>query len=154
MGRHRERHQLAVGRGRGVAAAVLLVLCAALSLAALWAGGRRETSRELEEVVEGSLDALGEDEASEVALNLLDGARQTRRESELSLVEEGEKVLEGFRLRGDCIVAQAGYLDLSGKTWACVIQGAGWVELCVIREGDGGGSEVTSWRMDVDDVEL
>lgn len=98
------------------------------------------------------LDALGDEGVSEYALDLLEGAEMAQRRSERTLVDEGERVLEGYRLRGDCIVAQAGYLDLSGKVWGCVVQGAGWVELCVIREGDEGGSEVVSWHMDADDV--
>ena len=98
------------------------------------------------------LDSLGDEGVSEYALDLLEGAEVAQRRSERALVDEGERVLEGYRLRGDCIVAQAGYLDLSGKMWGCVVQGAGWVELCVIREGDEGGSEVVSWHMDADDV--
>ena len=98
------------------------------------------------------LDSLGDEGVSEYALDLLEGAEVAQRRSERALVDEGERVLEGYRLRGDCIVAQAGYLDLSGKVWGCVVQGAGWVELCVIREGDEGGSEVVSWHMDADDV--
>ena len=98
------------------------------------------------------LDSLGDEGVSEYALDLLEGAEVAQRRSERALVDEGERVLEGYRLRGDCIVARAGYLDLSGKVWGCVVQGAGWVELCVIREGDEGGSEVVSWHMDADDV--
>lgn len=98
------------------------------------------------------LDALGDEGVSEYAFDLLEGAEMAQRRSERTLVDEGERVLEGYRLRGDCIVAQAGYLDLSGKVWGCVVQGAGWVELCVIREGDEGGSEVVSWHMDAEDV--
>ena len=98
------------------------------------------------------VDAVGDEGSATVVLDLLGGAEGARRESDRPLADEGERVLEDYRLRGDCIVARAGYLDLSGKVWGCVVQGAGWVELCVIREGDEGGSEVFSWHMDAADV--
>ena len=130
--------------------AALLLLSAGVALASLRAGveapqgGGADDGRRL--------DAVVEEGSSSYALDLLDGAECSRRESDRPLPEEGERVLEGYRLRGDCIVARAGYLDLSGKVWGCVVQGAGWVDLCVIREGDEGGSEVVSWHMDADDV--
>lgn len=130
--------------------AALLLLSAGAALASLRAGV--EAPRVGDAADELRLDAVVEEGASSYALGLLDGAACSRRESDLPLSEEGERVLEGYRLRGDCIVAQAGYLDLSGKVWGCVVQGAGWVDLCVIREGDEGGSEVVSWHMDADDV--
>lgn len=152
MGRHRERHQLALARGGAPLVIALLLAAAALGLAALRAGSGQEEA----DPADGGLAAVPQDadQAVPVALELLEGTEGTRRESELPLVEEGEKVLEGYRLRGDCIVAQAGYLDLSGKVWGCVVQGAGWVELSVVREGDEGGSEVVTWRMDAADVGL
>lgn len=148
MERHRERHQLALGRRGLVVAAALLVA----GLLGVLSGTSGDAPRDEGVTVEPPLDALSDGEAAERVLGLLESGEGKRRESDRSLTEEGERVLEDYRLRGDCIVAQAGYLDLSGRVWGCVVQGAGWVELCVIREGDEGGSEVVSWRMDADDV--
>ena len=148
MERHRERHQLALRRRGSLVAAALLVA----GLLGVLSGTEGDASRDEGVAVTPLLDALGDEAVSEYALDLLGRAEGERRESDRSLAEEGERVLEDYRLRGDCIVAQAGYLDLSGKVWGCVVQGAGWVELCVIREGDEGGSEVVSWHMDADDV--
>lgn len=131
--------------------AVLLLLSAGVALASQWVGAEAPQGGGADDEIR--LDAVVEEGTSSYALDLLDGAACSRRESDHPLPEEGERVLEGYRLRGDCIVAQAGYLDLSGKVWGCVVQGAGWVDLCVIREGDEGGSEVVSWHMDADDVE-
>ena len=131
--------------------AALLLLSAGVALASQWVGAEAPQGGGADD--ELRLDAVVEEGTSSYALDLLDGAACSRRESDRPLPEEGERVLEGYRLRGDCIVAQAGYLDLSGKVWGCVVQGAGWVDLCVIREGGEGGSEVVSWRMDADDVE-
>lgn len=130
--------------------AALLLLSAGVALASLQVGVKAPQGGGADD--ELHLDAVVEEGASSYALELLDGAACSRRESDRPLPGEGERVLEGYRLRGDCIVAQAGYLDLSGKVWGCVVQGAGWVDLCVIREGDEGGSEVVSWHMDADDV--
>ena len=84
----------------------------------------------------------------------LSSAEETSVWCEKPLVETGREVLEDFRSRGDCVLAGAGYLDLTGRTWGCVAQGAGWVEICVVREeADGGGCSVASWRMDAGDVD-
>lgn len=97
---------------------------------------------------------LGDDDASSAAREVLSGADVTSYESELSLVEEGERLLAGYDRRDDCVVAQAGYLDLAGRTWGCVMQGEGWVEICVVREVAGrDGSEVVSWRLEAEDAE-
>jgi hypothetical protein len=43
-------------------------------------------------------------------------------------------VLRGYRDRGDCALAQAGVLDLTGRIWGCVVQGDQWVDVCVVSE--------------------
>lgn len=73
---------------------------------------------------------------------------QTGRLSELPAAEEAERVLDEYVARGDCVVARSGWLDLLGRTWGCVIQGEGWVDVCVVGEREGGGSEVGVMRMD------
>ena len=157
MGRNRERHQLPLAGARGPLVAAALLVAAGLSLAALRISSGPAPAVpggiDVGDAVERSLGATGDEGATSVALELLGGAEVARRESDASLVEEGERVLGDYRARGDCVVARAGYLDLAGRTWGCVVQGAGWVELCVVREVDEGGSEVVSWRMDADDVE-
>lgn len=69
-------------------------------------------------------------------------------ESERPLVEEAQTILAGYRQRGDCVLARAGYVDLLGRAWSCVIQGDGWVDVCVVRETDEGGSRVSVSRME------
>ncbi len=62
-------------------------------------------------------------------------------------------MLEAYRARGDCVLASAGYLDLTGGTWGCVTQGEGWVEICIVQEDAGGdGCSVVVLHMDVEDV--
>lgn len=111
---------------------------------------------------EGAAGALGADEAASGALagdegalatEALSAAQETSYESGLPLEGEGERLVEGYRARGDCVVAQAGYLDLAGSVWGCVMQGEGWVDICVVRDADQGkGSFVVIWHMDADEV--
>ncbi|GEM_PF-1777419 len=59
-------------------------------------------------------------------------------------------LLRAYRRRRDCLPAQCGYLDLYGEAWGCVIQGDGWVDVCVVRgEQEGQKSVLTVVRMDV-----
>lgn len=93
-------------------------------------------------------DAPGADGRG-LAAGALSAAEETSYESGLSLEGEGERLVEGYRARGDCVVAQAGYLDLAGSVWGCVMQGEGWVDICVVRDvGQGEGSFVVIWHMD------
>ena len=138
-----------------VVAVVLAAVAALLAGAPGVGGGAGEGSGPgVEREPDPVGDALGDDVAAPVR-EVLSGAEVRRRESELSLVEEGERVLEEYRSRGDCLLVEAGYLDLMGRTWACVTKGEGWVELCLVREsGDGGGSSVVTWHMDAGDVDV
>lgn len=73
-------------------------------------------------------------------------------DSELSLREEAERVLNEADERDDCVLAHAGYLDFSGRVWGCVMQGSSWVEICVAwARAEGSGSEVRVWRISADE---
>lgn len=108
----------------------------------------------LEDLLGGSssqdLESLLGEEASE----LLSYSRLTNYESERSVVEESADLLEEYEQEGESVVAQAGYLDFLGRTWGCVLQGDGWVEICVVTEADDGdGCSVFIWHMDAEDAE-
>lgn len=117
------------------------------------AGGEAPGSvlaQDVERVVQG----LGDAGAAGATRDALASAEVESRASGRGVEEEAACLLEERRRRGDCVLAHAGYLDFLGRTWGCVVQGAGWVELCVVRQGaDGTGSEVVVWRMDAGDVE-
>lgn len=150
MGRHRERDQLAVRRPRpGRAVAIAALTCALVATALLWAGAGGPS------MGEGAREGASDDAEKTLprSADVPTGARVTRHESGRSVVDEGASVLEGYQSRGDCVLAHAGYIDLAGRVWACVVQGAGWAEVCVVREGASGGCEVVSWRMDAGDVD-
>lgn len=77
--------------------------------------------------------------------------------SEQTLEEQAQRLLAGYRDEGRCVLTQAGYIDLAGRAWSCVVTGDGWVDLCVVRANEDGGSDVSvqrmeasSWEGDVD----
>jgi len=73
--------------------------------------------------------------------------------SALDVCDEGTELLEGYADGGDCVLAQSGYLDLLGRSWGCVIQGEGWVDICIVQEGPSGeGSTRSVIHMDATDA--
>lgn len=47
------------------------------------------------------------------------------------------RLLASYRDGDPCVLASSGYLDLLGSVWGCVVQGDGWVDVCVVsEEGD------------------
>lgn len=73
--------------------------------------------------------------------------------SELDLVDEASRLLEGYEDEGSCLLREAGYLDLFGNVWSCTVQGPGWVEVCVVSQAEGTGSEVKVVRMGIEEWE-
>lgn len=55
-----------------------------------------------------------------------------------------------YRDAKDCVLRSAGYLDVLGNVWSCIVEGPGWVDLCIVNEGRG-GCEVEVVRMEVAD---
>lgn len=90
--------------------------------------------------------------ASATALSVLENATSAASKSELALEDECARLLDEYEGRGDCLVAQSGYLDVTGSTWGCVMQGEGWVEICLVQEQTDGTSETVVWHMDTSDV--
>lgn len=80
----------------------------------------------------------------------------SERNSNRSLPEEARDVLHAYQSQGSCLLKQAGYLDLLGNVWSCTVEGDGWVELVVIREGAKSACstvktlhfEVETWQRD------
>lgn len=68
--------------------------------------------------------------------------------SPLSVEQSASELLSEYEGLGTCALVRAGYLDLLGEVWCCVVQGDGWVDVCEVRPADGGGSLVTRRRLD------
>jgi len=81
----------------------------------------------------------------------LSGLPVSREEAVVSLgvPESAGEVLERYRQRGDASLAHAGWLDLQGKGWGCVVTGGDWVEVCLVAWRSEGESAITKMRMEV-----
>lgn len=68
--------------------------------------------------------------------------------SPLPVDQSAAELLAEYECLGKCALVRAGYLDLLGEVWCCVVQGDGWVDVCEVRPAEGGGSLVTRRRLD------
>ena len=92
-----------------------------------------------------------ENEAAESLLASVDPVSEERSGEVASVAAE---VVEAYGGRGDCVLAQSGYLDLAGNVWSCLAYGGDWAEVCVVAgERDGEKCEVRTWRMGSEEVE-
>lgn len=106
---------------------------------------------ELEEAL-GSLEGL-EGETGTLALDVFDAADEASFSLEGDVPEAAAEVLEGYAERGDCVLAQAGYLGLLGDSWGCVVTGGDWADVCVVAaQTDTERSEVRIWRITAKEV--
>lgn len=160
------RHRHLGGKSHGrVAERALVVLSLVVLLVSTWGvSGRSTESRGLPPVslpsasfeggnascpgeVPQADDWLGE--GVSFSGDVITGGSGTRSwESERPLTEEAQTILVGYRQRNDCVLVRAGYVDLVGQAWSCVIQGDGWVDICVVRETDVGSSKVSVSRIE------
>ena len=78
----------------------------------------------------------------------------TTYETQLDLPDASQELVERYRDRGDCLMRQAGYLDLLGDAWSCVVQGPNWVDVCVVSAAsDNAGSIVRVQRLERPDAD-
>ena len=64
------------------------------------------------------------------------------------IVDASAEVLERYEETEGCTLVYAGYLDLFGNVWACVVMGPGWAELSVVRSTEGGDVRTSVARID------
>ncbi len=139
-------------------ALAVAVLCAAAALslfaAALRArqpsadsglGTEQKAGQELLE----RLDSAAEVDAgvADDARAVMDAAESSVRLSERAVADESAEVLAAYGERRDCVLRRAGYLGLLGGSWACLVYGSDWAEICVVTGTEDDGSEVRSWRI-------
>ena len=135
-------------RGRsGVA-----VVCATAIALVIWLAWWSSTSQL--DGYDGALpSAVGVDEGVRETAELPSG-EVTTYETELELPDASQELVERYRDRGDCLMRQAGYLDLLGDAWSCVVQGPDWVDVCVVSSAaDDAGSVVRVQRLERPDVD-
>ena len=165
-------------RAREIAVVVLFVVVGVAAVLAARAAARRDVTEvvrddplPLGEVPEGEgsvgasdgIDGSGAEEAPGVSdlgmespfieeqLRLVaeesDATMRVERMSE-GLEESVREVLGRYQSDGRCLLVSAGYLDLLGSVWGCVLQGPGWVDVCVMSEEADGGCTLRSVRLE------
>lgn len=111
---------------------------------------------------QGGTGVIALPQASEAAtaalgnlLTLLAATEPTDGNSQASATLAGEvpdaavALLDAYHAGPTCMLAHEGYLDLSGNSWGCVVQGEGWVDVAVVQTYVDGGSRVSITRMHV-----
>ncbi len=68
-------------------------------------------------------------------------------EREGAVPEVAGGILEDYR-DGGAELFEATYLDYLGRAWGCVVADAGWVDICCVRELEGGRCLVEVVRLD------
>ncbi len=77
-------------------------------------------------------------------------ASETEDPSGTSAVPEAAaSLVREYEQRSDCVLVRSGYLDLSGQVWSMVVEGAGWVDVCIVQDANDGTSETKVMHMDV-----
>ncbi len=80
-----------------------------------------------------------------------ESSQPTTYETPEPLESAAQELLERYERQDRCLMRYAGYLDLLGEVWSCVVVGPGWVDVCVVREcGENGGSQVRISRLEVE----
>ena len=131
--------------------ALILVACIVLCLLAAIRGSQVRRQGALGQSVapqgvdasesagDGALTGIGESDRGEEAggegKGLQGNAQGLRTTVERGGVEQvATRLLCAYRDTGGCVLASSGYLDLFGSVWSCVVEGDGWVEVCLVCE--------------------
>lgn len=81
------------------------------------------------------------------------GRIKVRRGTHNPLPDECRELLSTYQEQENCVLMHAGYLDLLGRTWGCVVRGLDWVEVGVVREAvDETEGEVIVMRFEPEDI--
>lgn len=164
MGGDSERHQLPVSLSRAVLA--LVVVACVVAIAAGVLSGRRAP---VVEVSDGSPVVETSDGSPSVSVTMTGSSGDAKssedkgtsagegepggeafESSDLSGVpEEAAVLVREYEGRDDCVLVRSGYLDLSGRVWSMVVEGSGWVDVCLVQSTDDGTIETKVMHMDV-----
>lgn len=96
-------------------------------------------------------DPEGDAGSQGVSSELPQGGGAARTLVEGDVVQVATDLLVSYRAQGSCVLAHAGYLDLLGNVWGCVVRGDQWVDVCIVRRRDG-ACQVDVTRLDAEGV--
>lgn len=133
----------------GLVVVVLVLVCVGALLGAM--------GSDTEEGVSGGQGPAGGEEASPDDPSEDGVSGVTSYSSERGPSEEAAEILRSYEDQGDCLLREAGFIDLFGNAWTCTVQGPGWVEVCLVSGSEGvgvdGESDVRIIRMDAEEWE-
>ena len=154
---------------RAVLAVSLLVIAGALGILATYSrttsevrdvrdeepddsGDAADGSRgdgDVDQHMPGKDDSTASDTGRTLGVGALDSGAEVRVETANDGIQESAKrLLVRYRTKGACLLRGAGYLDLFGRVWGCVVQGPGWVDICIAEEGSDGQCTSRSVHME------
>ncbi len=81
---------------------------------------------------------------------LISSSEATTEEFSSSVPEAASTLVERYRAQGDTTLAHAGWLDLIGRCWGCVVVGPGWVDVCLVS-GTDESCRAQTLRMEVEE---
>ncbi len=135
-----------------VAGACALAVCAVV-LSGRGGSGSLPPAGEVEAgEANGSTGIGGESGAQQVSLSggaERDAADVSLEGDSAAVPEAAAELVCEYERRGDCVLVRSGYLDLSGRVWSMVVEGSGWVDVCIVQGADNGASETKVMHMDV-----
>lgn len=88
----------------------------------------------------GTGEAGGGKSAPSAGAAEADGGDARQPSDAAGVSEAAADLVREYEQRGDCVLVRSGYLDLSGRVWSMVVEGSGWVDVCIVQSsGDGTG---------------
>lgn len=88
----------------------------------------------------GAGEAGGGKSAPSAGAAEADGGDARQPSDAAGVPEAAADLVREYEQRGDCVLVRSGYLDLSGRVWSMVVEGSGWVDVCIVQSsGDGTG---------------
>ncbi|MDO4797311.1 MAG: hypothetical protein Q4A01_04730 [Coriobacteriales bacterium] len=97
-------------------------------------------------------EATDADDSDSVAsqLDVLHAPQGSRRfQTQCGVDKTATELVGAYRSARVCLLHEAEYLDMLGNAWGCVVEGPGWVDVCLVRAGqDDGKSTVSVERLD------
>lgn len=130
---------MASTRSRQATWTLVVVLACSASLALFGWLLARDDDRGVPEQEWSSLEP-GQEHILDDFLSMdVNGARITGYETAQDLESTATDLLNRYYdEERPCVVQCAGYLGLLGNTWACVMEGPGWVDICAVRQQEQG----------------
>lgn len=99
----------------------------------------------------GSSAGLSADEINQL-ISSSEATKTTTENFELGVQDTAAELVGRYQAQGDAALAHAGWLDMFGRCWGCVVVGPGWVDVCLVSGGDEAATaqtlrmEVEEWR--------